>query len=301
MIAAFQGGSGVRGFSFFTIVALFVSGCATQSQVEPPKVVWPKGDSSSTRYAGLLPTVDAVVASGAQQRKAKLVLDTGCEGVALSSSLVAALDLPNLHRLVRYEGSPVEKGGVGRGQTLSHGLGRVEVPGCFLLEGGEAIQVKMPGGFDALAGLVAFPGRAIVFEPATNRVHFVTRELSDQLAAVEGATALPTRRKHNTLRVKVRVGALEAELLVDTGARYSWVSPSIARGAAVNGVRGTVQGRLYSGRADLGLRILKVESDGSLEGGLGSDILLGLGRAVLLDLERERVVLLPVLPSSSSR
>ncbi len=289
----------MRRSSFFAIVTLAVSGCATP--VQAPKVVWPQGDSSSTRYAGLLPTVDAVAVAGPRRRNVKLVLDTGCEGVAVSSSLVAALELPSLHRLVRYDGAPVEKGGVGRGRTVSHGLGRVEVPGCFLLEGGEAIQVRMPGGFDAIAGLVAFPDRAIVFEPGQNRVHFVTRELSDQLSSVEGATALPARRKHNTLRVQVHVGAVRAELLVDTGARYSWVAPSVASGAAVNGTRGTVQGRVVAGEADLGLRVLKVESDGPLEGGLGSDILLGLGRAVLLDLERERVVLLPALPGSSTR
>ncbi len=283
-------------FASSAFVAILVSGCATQ--VRQPKVVWPEGDSSSVRYAGLLPTIDALVVSGPQKRRARLVVDTGCEGVALSTSLVTALDLPSLHRLVKYDGSPVEKGGVGHGRTISHGLGSVVVPGCFVLEGGEAIEVRMPGGLDALAGLIAFPDRAVVFEPAQNRVHFVTRELADQLAAVEGAIALPAHRKHNTLHVQVHVASLDADMLVDTGARYSWISPAIARGAALNG---TVQGRVFAGRADLGLRVLRVESDGSLQGALGSDILLGLGRAVLLDLERERVVLLPVLASASTR
>jgi len=285
--------------SLLLSVVVLVSGCATQ--VATPQVVWPEGETSSARYVGILPTVDAVVATDTKKRQARLLVDTGCEGVALSSSLVTALELPSLHKVVRYEGSPVDQGGVGHGHTVSHGLGRIEVRGCFVLQGGEAIEVGMPRGLDALAGLVAFPDRAVIFEPSQNKVHFVTRELADQLAAAEGATALPARRRHNTLLVHVRIGQLEADFLVDTGARYSWISPAIAKGAAVNGTGRTVQGRLLSGRADLGLRVLKVEKDGVLEGGLGADILLGLGRAVLLDLERERVVLLPALPSSSSR
>jgi hypothetical protein len=271
-----------------------MAGCATPA-APPSRVVWPEGEASSTRYAGFLPTVDAVVASGPKRQPAKLVLDTGCEGVALSTSLVNTLGLPVLHK-VKYEGAPVAQGGVGHGKTAARDLGRIEVPGCFLLEGGDALEVRMPGGIDALAGLVAFPGRAVVFEPLTNKVYFVSRELSDQLSSVEGATALPAKRRHNALRVHVKIDKVEADLLVDTGARYSWISPLVAKNAS-----GSVAGRLWSGKADLGLRILKVEKDGALEGGLGSDILLGLGRAVLLDLERERVVLLPVSPSSTSR
>ncbi len=278
-----------------SLAILLVSGCATQ--VPPPRVRWPAGDSSSIRYSGALPTFDATVASAAGlSRKARLVLDTGCEGVALSTSLVEALDLPSLHRLVRYDGSPVSKGGLGQGHSVSYGIGQLEALGAFRLEGGEAMGVNMPAGIDALAGLVAFPGRAIVFDPPQNRVHFVTRDLADQLAEVDGAIQLPARRKHNTLRVVVNVAGLDAEFLVDTGARYSWISPSVARDAVSNG---TVSGRVLSGHADLGLRVLRVETDGPLQGSIGSDILLGLGRAVLLDLERERVVLMPLVPSSS--
>ncbi len=280
----------MRHISAFLTLAL-LTGCA--SRVAQPRVVWPAGDTSTARYRGNLPTLDAVATYGDKRRNAKLVIDTGCEGVALSSSLVAALELPVRHRLVRYEGSPVEQGGVGKGQTLSHEVGSIDVRGCFTLESGEAISVKMPGELGGLAGLIAFPDRVVVFDPAQNRVYFVTRQLADQLARVEGAVALPARRRHNTLRVEVTIANVLAELLVDTGARYSWISPAVARAAERNGF---VEGRVRAGSADLGLRVLRVETDGTpLEGGLGADILLGLDRAVILDLERERVILLPVV------
>jgi hypothetical protein len=41
------------------------------------------------------------------------------------------------------------------------------------------------------------------------------------------------------------------------------------------------------------VRSLRIEVDGDLDGSLGCDVLLGLRRPVLLDLERERVVVLP--------
>jgi hypothetical protein len=278
----------VRFLSVFLTLSLAM-GCA--SHVAQPSVVWPAGDASTARYRGNLPTLDAVATYGDTRQNAKLVIDTGCEGVALSSSLVAALGLPSRHRLVRYEGSPVEQGGVGKGQSVSHQVGSIDVRGCFTLEGGEAMAVRMPGELGGLAGLIAFPDRAIVFDPATNRVHFVTRDLADQLARVEGAVSLPVKRRGNTLHVQVTIANILTELLVDTGARYSWISPAVARAAEKNGF---VEGRLRAGTADLGLRVLRVETDGtSLEGGLGADVLLGLDRAVILDLERERVVLLP--------
>lgn len=271
-------------------LAALASGCATP--VAAPGIMWAPGDSCAVSFRGTLPVIDASVANANRRKSAKLVLDTGCEGVALSTSLVAALQLPALHKLVRYEGEPVDKGGVGDGRSVTYGVGWVDVPGCFVLQGGEAIGVKMPGEIDALAGLSAFPDRAVVLDAPQKRVYFVTRDVADQLCAVEGCVAMPAHRVRNTLRVQVTIASLKADFLVDTGARYSWISPTIARGAAVNG---TIQGRLRSGQADLGLRVLRVESDGRLAGSIGSDVLLGLGRAVLLDLESERVVLLPVL------
>jgi hypothetical protein len=148
----------------------------------------------------------------------------------------------------------------------------------------------MPRGLDALAGLAAFPNRVLVLDPDGGRIVFVPREEANSLAAQDGAFPLVARRLRHTLRVRATIAQLQAELLVDTGARYSWISPRIAEELAQNG---KLQGRLVSGRADLGVRALRVEFDGPLDGGLGCDILLGLGRPVLLDLDGERVVLLP--------
>jgi hypothetical protein len=268
------------------------SGCA--ATLEQPHVEWTEGDAVSVGYGGTWPIVQAVASSPGGTRKTRLIVDTGCEGVAFSTSLIAALALPGAHHYFAYDGSPVEKGGVGRGLRITHTLARVDLPGACRLEGGEVIGVDMPPGFDVLAGLIAFEDRVVVLDPENARIVFLTRARADLLAADPGAVPLDARRLGNTLRVRAFVEkTVEADLLVDTGARYSWLSPKVA---GASDERGRVKGRVVSGRADFGVRTLRVESDGSLEGALGCDVLFGLERPVLLDLVGERVVVL--LPGS---
>jgi len=264
-------------------------GCATPA----PEARWQGEETVELPLASSRPpTVKVTIEGEKTARAARLMLDTGAEEAALDERLADELALESTWRLNAVEGFDEAQGGVGRKTVFQREARAVYVGEACRLSGLRVLPLAMPQDRDGAIGLAAFPGRALVLDPVRRCVSFVPRARVDALAAREGVLAIPVRRQGNLLLAKVHLrdakGAHEIEAVLDTGASDSFLNDEALGGPVHEDAR--FQVRL--GAVDAGGHSFRVEHGGSFCT-IGGDVLLGLGRPLLFDLEGERVLLLP--------
>ncbi len=284
-------------------ILCLLAACATP----PPAARWESESALRLPLATSWPPTVRVTleGNGAASSTARLMLDTGAEEAALDDRLVEKLHLDRTWLLDSVQGFDPEQGGVGRTTVFQRELNSVRLSATTRLDSLRVIPLPMPATRDGAIGLAAFPGRALALDPVRNEVWFLPRGRVDGLASRLGATSVPVRRDGNLLVAHVVLrgngGTFENEMVLDTGAGESFLTASAV--SAMEGAEpstGAVTYGVRMGCADAGTHAFRIERTGRFCT-LGGDVLLSLGRAIIFDLEGERVVLLPEGYSISSQ
>ena len=296
-------------------MALLSLGCSACGVASPPGQWTSDATVEVPLAASECPVVSAVIADGNSRSIVGITIDSCAVEMALDEKTVARLHLPyttgwgTWRRATRDANHAWRLGGArarksGSLMVFEHEVASLALEDLFRLEKPRVFAVPMPAGREGALGLGAFAGRAVVFDLPAHRVRFVPRAEVDALVERSQGTFVPARREGPLLVASVVLrtnqGTLEDDMVVDTGSVDSFLTEdAIARVAssALNGSRAgssrdePVVCGVRLGSVGVGNHTFRVDRAARF-GTLGANVLLELGRPLLLDLEGGRVALL---------
>jgi hypothetical protein len=272
----------------------------------PPLPAWP-GRPVEIAYVVMagLATVEASVRGPSVQRvPVRLALDSGCSFLALDDGLEETVDAPAVSGPIVVRGLRREDGGVGRPVRRVRALPDLAIAQGVTIRRVPLIHAPLPrpaldAGIVGFLGLNIFWGRALLFDIPRRRA-LVLRDEDVALLVSGSCVVVPARFQPDGALPRVDVtfrvpGAIEpVKLEADTGAARSSIEADVDLRI---GGRVKVEQRDFTmpvrlGPIEIGHRFHAVEA-GSEPPRLAFDFFQALGRPVLFDPARSRIVFLP--------